>query len=88
MSPTLTAHTCSAVLPDQQALMSHATAMARRIASHSPVAIAGTKANLNWSRDHASVSDGLEFAAVWNAAMLQVSWFVMAPSRANILQRS
>jgi len=44
--------------------------MAREICSKSPLAIAGIKQVLNHGRDH-SVADGLEYVAVWNAAMLQ-----------------
>lgn len=61
----------SAVLPDQAALMASAGAMARRIAALSPVAVAGTKANLNFARDAPTVGMGLEYAALWSAAMLQ-----------------
>ncbi|KAI8149620.1 ClpP/crotonase-like domain-containing protein [Fennellomyces sp. T-0311] len=43
---------------------------ARIIAAKSPVAVTSTKALLNYSRDH-SVAEGLQYTAVWNAAMLQ-----------------
>lgn len=43
--------------------------IAQLIASKSPLAIRGTKTVMNYSRDH-SVSDGLEYIANWNAAML------------------
>lgn len=46
--------------------------MALLIASKSPVAVVGTKANLNYSRDH-SVADGLLYVNTWNMAMLQTS---------------
>ena len=39
--------------------MDNACSMAMLIAEKSPVAVAGTKAALNYARDH-SVSDGLE----------------------------
>jgi enoyl-CoA hydratase/carnithine racemase len=41
-----------------------------RIAALSPVAIQGTKAALNYSREH-GIARGLEYQAAWNAAMLQ-----------------
>lgn len=42
--------------------------LGKLIASKSPVAVMGTKEVLNYSRDH-SVMDGLNYVAVWNAAM-------------------
>jgi enoyl-CoA hydratase len=45
-------------------------AMAREIAAKSPLAITGIKRVLNHGRDH-SIEDGLEYVALWNAAMLQ-----------------
>ena len=39
------------------------------IAKKSPLAIRGTKAIMNHSRDH-TVAQGLEYVATWNAAML------------------
>lgn len=67
------------MLPDEAALRAHALAVARRIAAHSPVAVAGTKANLNFARALAAGGGAgggrgaaLEYAAVWNGAMLQV----------------
>lgn len=47
-----------------------AETMAREICTKSPLAIAGIKQVLNYGRDH-SVADGLEYVAVWNAAMMQ-----------------
>ena len=44
-------------------------ALAREIAAKSPMAIAGIKQVLNYGRDH-SIDDGLDYVAVWNAAML------------------
>lgn len=46
-----------------------AEAMARLIASKSPLTVRGIKKNLMYSREH-TVAEGLEFAAGWNAAML------------------
>ena len=43
--------------------------LAAEIASKSPVAIYGLKAVMNYSRDH-SVSDSLDFNALWSGAML------------------
>jgi delta(3,5)-delta(2,4)-dienoyl-CoA isomerase len=60
----------SAVFPTREAMLAHALDMAKQIASKSPVAIAGTKINLNFSREN-KVKESLEFMATWNSAMLQ-----------------
>lgn len=54
-------------LPD---LLEGVFAIAREIASKSPIAIAGTKEMITYMRDH-RIDDGLEHVAIWNAAMLQ-----------------
>jgi enoyl-CoA hydratase len=46
----------NAVLPDAAATIDHAVALARTIASKSPLAIAGTKLALNHARDHSTAS--------------------------------
>ena len=45
-------------------------ALAGQIAAKSPLAIAGIKRNLAYSRDH-GVADGLDYMATWNAGMLR-----------------
>ncbi len=60
----------SRVCVDQKTMMAEAMDMARVIAAKSPVAVSGTKVNLNYSRDH-GVDAGLDYIANWNAAMLQ-----------------
>ena len=67
----------SRVLPTRDAAIKAAEDMAAVIASKSPVGIVGTKANLNYSRDH-SVADGLAYVATWNAAMLQTNDIAVA----------
>ncbi len=62
----------SQLLPDREALDVAALALARDIAAKSPLAIAGIKRNLAFSRDH-SVADGLDYMATWNAGMLRSS---------------
>ena len=54
---------------ESQEEMLEANKLAKEIASKSPVAIYGLKAVMNFSRDH-SVSDGLEYNALWSGAML------------------
>ena len=60
----------SRVAADTPALMADAFGVASRIAANSPIAVAGTKATLNYARDH-SVADGLQQIAQWNMAMIQ-----------------
>lgn len=54
----------------REATIEAAFAMAREIASKSPLAITGIKQVLNAGRDM-TIEQGLEYVAVWNAAMLQ-----------------
>jgi len=59
----------NAVHEDRETLLEAVTAIARDIASKSPLAIRGTKEMLVYSRDH-SVTEGLNYIATWNAGML------------------
>lgn len=54
---------------DRDAAIAAAITMANEIASKSPLAVAGTKAVLNHSRDH-SIRDGLDYVATWNSGQL------------------
>ena len=60
------------VLPNQESVIKAAIETATIIASKSPIAVQGSKVNLEYSRDH-SVLDGLKFMATWNGAALQSS---------------
>ena len=62
----------SRVLVDRATMEAEALAMASRIASMSPVAVQGTKVNLNYSRGR-TIEAGLEYQSVWNASMLQTA---------------
>ena len=53
----------------QEDMLEAARKIAKEIASKSPVAIYGLKAVMNYSRDH-SISDSLDFNALWSGAML------------------
>lgn len=53
----------------REALMTRVMEVARAIAARAPLAMAGSKEMLNYTRDH-SVADGLNYVATWNAAML------------------
>jgi enoyl-CoA hydratase len=58
------------VYADQEQMLEAVRALATEIASHSPMAVHGTKAMLNYSRDH-SVEDSLNHMATWQSGMLQ-----------------
>jgi enoyl-CoA hydratase len=57
------------VYADHAAMMDGVTQIAREIAAQSPLAVAGSKEMLTFTRDH-SVADGLNYIATWNAGML------------------
>ena len=57
------------VFDSSEALREGVRKIAQGIAGKSPLAIRGTKEMLNYGRDH-SVTDGLNYVATWNAAML------------------
>lgn len=50
--------------------MAGAMAVAKDIASKSPLAVVGTKRMITHARDH-SVQDGLDYIATWNGTALQ-----------------
>lgn len=58
------------VLPDHALAVASAMDLARDIAAKSPLAVAGIKRVLNVGRD-LTIDQGLDYVAVWNAAMLQ-----------------
>ncbi|RYN24851.1 hypothetical protein AA0113_g12713 [Alternaria arborescens] len=60
----------SSVYQDKKEAVGKALELASLIASKSPVAVLGTKEIINYSRDR-PISEGLNYTAVWNAAMLQ-----------------
>ena len=60
----------NAVEADHAAALAAGEAMALTIAARSPLAMTGIKHVLNHGRDH-SIEDGLDYVALWNAAMLQ-----------------
>ena len=55
---------------DHEAALASAHALAREIASKSPLVMTGIKEILNRGRDQ-TIAEGLEHVALWNAAMLQ-----------------
>ena len=60
----------SRIFPDQQATLDGGLELAKVIAARSPIAVQGTKVNLNYARDH-STAESLNYMATWNAVMLQ-----------------
>ncbi|HEY1606949.1 MAG TPA: enoyl-CoA hydratase-related protein [Allosphingosinicella sp.] len=57
------------IAPDREAAIAAGLALAHAIAAKSPLAIAGIKASLNYSRGR-TVEDGLRHVALWNAGAL------------------
>ena len=57
------------IAADREAAIERAMELARAIAAKSPLAVAGAKRNLNYSRGR-PVEDGLRDVALWNAAAL------------------
>jgi len=58
------------VFETEDALWAGAEALARKIATKSPLAVRGIKHNLLFARDH-TVADSLQYTAAWNASMLR-----------------
>jgi enoyl-CoA hydratase len=56
------------VYPDHATMLAAVLETAREIATKAPVAITGSKAAINFARDH-SIRDGLEQIALWQAGM-------------------
>ena len=59
----------NAVLADEAALLDHAMAVAREIATKPPLAVYGCKRIITYARDH-STAETLDNIAVWNMSML------------------
>eukprot|EP00405_Crypthecodinium_cohnii_P013988 CAMPEP_0206451628 /NCGR_PEP_ID=MMETSP0324_2-20121206/19457_1 /ASSEMBLY_ACC=CAM_ASM_000836 /TAXON_ID=2866 /ORGANISM="Crypthecodinium cohnii, Strain Seligo" /LENGTH=276 /DNA_ID=CAMNT_0053921551 /DNA_START=52 /DNA_END=882 /DNA_ORIENTATION=+ len=60
----------SRVLASEEEAMKAALEIAKQIIANSPVAVAGTKKNLNFARDH-QVAESLDYVRTWNACMIQ-----------------
>jgi len=59
----------SRVFDTREALLDAAIALASVIARKSPIAVQGSKINLNYARDH-STDDNFNFVSTWNSGML------------------
>jgi enoyl-CoA hydratase len=73
------------VFASQDEMLAHVREVARTIAGKSPLAIAGTKEMLNYTRDH-SVAEGLNYISVWQSGMFY-SDDLMEAARANAEKR-
>ena len=58
------------VFADQEAMLEGVMAIAREIARRSPMAVAGCKEMINYTRDH-SVGDSLKYIATWQSGMFR-----------------
>ena len=58
------------VYADHQSMMTGVMSIANEIALRSPLAVLGCKEMINYSRDH-SISDSLDYMAVWQSGMFQ-----------------
>lgn len=58
------------VFDSHEALINGVMKIAETIAAHSPLAVAGCKRMMNYSRDH-STADTLDYIALWNAGLLR-----------------
>lgn len=59
------------VFEDQASMLAAVMKIAGNIAMHSPMAVAGCKEMINYTRDHA-VSDSLRYMATWQSGMFQM----------------
>jgi enoyl-CoA hydratase len=59
------------VFTDQHTMLEGVMKIAAKIAMHSPMAVAGCKEMINYTRDH-NVSDSLTYMATWQSGMLQM----------------
>lgn len=57
------------ITADRDSAIAKAKELAELIASKSPLAVSGTKAIINYSRDH-TVQDSLDYVATWNSGQL------------------
>ena len=60
----------NAVYADHSAMMTGVMAVAKQIASNSPLTVTGTKELLNYGRNH-GVDEGLNYTATWQAGMFR-----------------
>ena len=61
----------NAVYADEATMLSEVMNIAHAIAANSPMAVAGCKTMINYTRDH-TVADSLDYMATWQAGMFQM----------------
>lgn len=59
------------IFADQQTMLTEVMKIATKIAMHSPMAVAGCKEMINYTRDH-NVQDSLTYMATWQSGMFQM----------------
>jgi enoyl-CoA hydratase len=59
------------VFADQQSILDHVMKVAQQIAANSPMAVAGCKEMLNYSREN-TIRDSLNYMATWQGGMFQM----------------
>ncbi|MDA8694347.1 crotonase/enoyl-CoA hydratase family protein [Pseudomonadales bacterium] len=72
----------NAVYPDQESLLAAVMEVAKSIAAHSPLIVAGTKEMLTYGRNH-GVDEGLNYTATWQGGMFRVTDLAEAMSAAQ-----
>ncbi|MEQ8746040.1 crotonase/enoyl-CoA hydratase family protein [Pyruvatibacter sp.] len=73
------------VFADHATMLDGVMEIAREIAANAPLAVAGCKRLINYSRDH-TTADALDYIAIWNASMLQTGE-IMEAMTANAEKR-
>lgn len=74
------------VYKDQQEMLEGVMAIAKEIAANSPLAVAGCKEMINYTRDH-STEESLRYMAVWQTGMFQPQTDMMEAFKANAEKR-
>ncbi len=73
--------------PDQESMIAAVMDIAAEIASRSPLAVLGCKEMINYARDH-SISDSLDYMAVWQSGMFQPQTDMMETFSAKAEKKS
>ena len=75
------------VYPDQESMLTAVMDIAAEIAARSPLAVLGCKEMINYAQDH-SVSDSLNYMAVWQSGMFQPQTDMMETFTAKAQKRA
>lgn len=82
-----TAGLVNRVYADQESMLEEVMEIAAEIAARSPLAVAGSKEMIQYSRDH-SLADSLNYMAVWQSGMFQPQHDMMETFAAKTEQRT